>query len=217
MFGPGLPHRYKNWKCRKAHSRVLQFRIDALGSDFLDLPECRSIRKLIQDASRGLQFSEAIRKEGCRVMSRLFKTPIGPGRISRLIELLDILSHDTDPEPMASHDYMAPENIEQDKRLERILIFIDTHWQDTISLSDVAKVARLHPQSVSRYFRRRLGRTFQDYVVELRLSRAARELLDSKRTVSDIAFNCGFNNLANFNRLFLSRYQVSPRDYRSKS
>jgi YesN/AraC family two-component response regulator len=64
--------------------------------------------------------------------------------------------------------------------------------------------------------RHEIGKTFQGYVIELRLSRAARELLESKRTVSDIAFACGFNNLANFNRLFLAPYQIAPRSYRSK-
>ncbi|MBB3206752.1 AraC-like DNA-binding protein [Rhodopirellula rubra] len=216
MFGPLLPHRYKNWKCKKSHSRVVQFRIDALGGDFFNLAECRSIRQLIQDASRGLQFSDPVRKEGSRVMTRLFKAPVGPQRLSRLIELLDVLSSDTQREQMASHDFMTSEHVEQDKRLERILSYIDAHWQDTIRLAEIAKVACLHPQSLSRYFRKRLGRTFQEYVIELRLSRAARELLESKRTVSDIAFSCGFNNLANFNRLFLARYEISPRDYRSK-
>ncbi|WP_044301691.1 helix-turn-helix domain-containing protein [Rhodopirellula sallentina] len=216
MFGPLLPHRYKNWKCKKSHSRVVQFRLDALGQGFFELPECRAIRQLIHDSSRGLCFSDAVRKDGCRMMTRLFKTPVGPQRISRLVELMDILSSDTEREQMASHDFMATENLEPDKRLERILSYIDAHWKETIPLAEIAKVARLHPQSLSRYFRRRLGRTFQEYVIELRLSRAARDLLESKRTVSEIAFHCGFNNLANFNRLFLARYQMSPRQYRSR-
>ncbi|MDP5079714.1 MAG: helix-turn-helix domain-containing protein [Opitutales bacterium] len=50
----------------------------------------------------------------------------------------------------------------------------------------------------------------------MRLSRAARELLDTDDTVSDIAYECGFNNLANFNRSFLTRYKITPSEYRSK-
>ncbi|KAA1261109.1 HTH-type transcriptional activator RhaS [Rubripirellula obstinata] len=216
MFGPGLPHRYKNWKSGNAHSRVVQFHRDALGEGFFDLPECRSIGQLIQDSARGLRFSEAARKAGCRVMTRLFKAPTGLLRLSLLLELMDILGRDQQRRQMASHDFMAPKNIEQDERLQQVLTYIDAHWQETISLADASQVAGLHPQSLSRYFRQRLGKTFQQYVIELRLSRAARELLESERAVSEIAFNCGFNNLANFNRLFLARYKVAPRSYRSK-
>ena len=123
---------------------------------------------------------------------------------------------DEQRKPLASVDFMAIQDPKIDQRLESVLAFIDDHWHEAISLSEVADVAGLHPRSISRYFRSRLGKTFQDYVIELRLSRAARELLESQRAISDVAFACGFNNLANFNRLFRARYNVAPREYRSK-
>jgi AraC-like DNA-binding protein len=216
MFGSDIPHRYKNWKSGNSQSRVVQFRIDAMGNHFFDLPECRAIRQLIQDSSRGLRFSEATRKVGCQVMTRLFRSPVGPMRFSLLVELLDMLSRDDGREPLASVDFQTQKDAKIDPRLETILAFIDDHWRETISLADVADVAGLHPQSISRFFRGHLGKTFQDYVIELRISRAARELLESQRAISDVAFACGFNNLANFNRLFRARYNIAPRDYRTK-
>jgi AraC-like DNA-binding protein len=59
-----------------------------------------------------------------------------------------------------------------------------------------------------------MGKTFQAYVGELRLARAARELIGTDRRISEIAFACGFNNLSNFNRLFLRRYGMNPGAYR---
>lgn len=216
MFGPNLPHRYKNWDRGNSHSRVVQFRIDALGEDFFQLPECRSIGQLIQDSARGLRFSEDVRIAGCQVMAQLFEVSVGPRRLSLLVELLTVLADDGERQPLASHDFRAPKTVEQDERLERVLSYIDARWKEDLRLADVANIAEMHPQSLSRYFRRRLGKTFQQYLIELRLSRAARALLESRRAISEIAFDCGFNNLANFNRLFLARYRVSPRDYRSK-
>lgn len=215
MFGPNLPHRYRNWKSGRAHSRVVQFRLDALGDTFA-LPECRRIRRLIQDSAGGLQFSESVSKQGHRLIARLFKAPPGPQRIALLLELLDVFSRDDERQRMASHDFMVPEKPKQGKRLERVLNHIDAHWQEKLSLDEVAQIACLHPQSLSRYFRKHLGKTFQEYLIELRLSRASCELLQTNRTISDIAFDCGFNNLANFNRSFLARYKCSPREYRLK-
>jgi AraC-like DNA-binding protein len=216
MFGANLPHRYKNWKSAHSHSRVIQFLPDAFGQGFFDLPEFRKVHQLFLDAARGLSFSAATRRTASGIIAEIFKASPGPRRILHLIDLLDVLSRDEHRKAMASHDFMAPESAEQSERLQRILQYIDTHWQDKLALEDVAQVACLHPQSLSRYFRRHLRMTFQEYLIELRLSRAARELLETKRTVSDIAFDCGFNNLANFNRSFLARYATTPRDYRAK-
>lgn len=216
MFGSGLPHFYKNWKSGNAHSRCLQFLPDAFGDKFFDLPEFAAVRSLIQDASRGVRFSPPIRKEGCRLITRLFKMPTSARRLGALMELLDVLSSDNKRQQIASLDFRVPEDNQQSRQLEQILNYIDANWQQKIETADVAAVAGLHPQSLSRYFRRNLGMTYQQYLIELRLSRSARELLETKRLVSDIAFSCGFNNLANFNRLFLARYETSPSSYRSK-
>lgn len=213
MFGSNLPHRYRNWKSGRAHSRVVQFRLDVLGDTF-SLPECRRIRLLIQESAGGLQFSESTRREGCRLIARLFKAPPGPRRLGLLLELLDLFSRDDERRRMASHGFMAPENPEQSKRLERVLNHIDAHWKEKLSLAEVAKVACLHPQSLSRYFRKRLGKTFQEYLIELRLSRASRNLLETENTVVEIAFESGFNNLANFNRQFQKVYHKTPTEYR---
>lgn len=216
MYGPGLPHYYKSWKSERAHSRVIQFLETALGPGFFDLNECRPIRQLIQESSRGLRFSEPIREKASSLLGRFFQPTSGALRISLLIELLDVLSSDKQREPIASHDFIAPKSTKQATRLEHVLNYIDRHWQENIRLSEIAKVAGLHPQSLSRYFRRHLGMTCQDYLIELRLSRAARELLEENRSISEVAFECGFNNLANFNRLFLARYSMAPRDYRRR-
>lgn len=217
MFGSNLPHCYQDRKSGRNHTRVVQFLPDAFGADFFNLPEFRQIRTLFQDAARGLRFSEPTRKQAHLTLNRLFKANTGPPRLIHLLELLHLLSEDHARQAMASQHFMAPEKAEQSERLQRVLNYIDEHWQEKLSLSDVAKVACLHPQSLSRYFNKHLRRTFQQYLIELRLSRASRELLETKRTVSDIAYNCGFNNLANFNRRFLAHYKTSPRDYRSWS
>lgn len=216
MFGSNLPHRYKNWKSTRCHSRVVQFLPDAFGEAFFNVPECRKIRQLFMDASRGLRFSKQTQRSAHEILAKIFAVEAGPERLIHLLTLLDLLSDSTEKMAMASHDFLAPENNRQSERLQRILNHIDAHWQEKLPLADVAAVASLHPQSLSRYFRHHMRMTFQEYLIELRLSRAARELLDTDGTVSDIAYECGFNNLANFNRSFLNRYKVTPSAYRSK-
>ncbi len=115
---------------------------------------------------------------------------------------------------LASIVYAEPMKLQKIERLQRVLNFLDDQWREPVSLADAAKVAALHPQSMSRFFQQHLGMNFQDYLLKLRLGRAARSLLETDQTVADIAFHSGFNNLANFNRHFKSAYHQTPSDYR---
>ena len=56
--------------------------------------------------------------------------------------------------------------------------------------------------------------SYQSYLVQLRLSHAARELIETEHTITTIAFDCGFNNLGNFNRLFKANYGKTPSAFR---
>jgi len=222
MFGPGdlilcgenLPHQYRNWEVGHVHSRVIQFRMDAFGAGFFDIAEFSAIGQMLERARRGLAFSDNARKRACEWIECIYDTPPGPSRFSALMECLHGLSRDPDAHELASEGFSGPVNPRRIERLQRVLNYLEEHWREPIRLDDVAKVAALHPQSLSRFFRQNLGRTFQEYLIRLRLSQAVRELLETDHSVTEIAFSCGYRNLANFNRHFRSRYGQAPREYR---
>ena len=216
LIGSNVPHQYRNWRRGRARSKVIQFRQDLFGPELLDLPEFASIHRLLKRASRGLRFSKGVANASVRQMNRVFEATDGPSPIIELLELLKLLSGDAESSPIASVVYSEQIKIKKINRLQRALNYLESHWRDTVSLSDVAKAAALHPQSVSRFFRQHLGMNFQEYLARLRLSRATRLLLETDRTIVDIAFHCGFNNLSNFNRRFQSAYRQTPTAYRNK-
>jgi len=163
-----------------------------------------------------LSFSPEVRKAGQQQMMKVFKAPEGPSPVIALLELLTILSEDNSPRQIASVAYSEPVKLKKIDRLQCVLNFLETHWQETVTLRDAAKTAALHPQSLSRFFQQHLGVNFQEYLIQLRIGRAARLLLETERTVADIAFHCGFNNLANFNRHFQNAYEQTPSVYRRR-
>jgi AraC-like DNA-binding protein len=85
---------------------------------------------------------------------------------------------------------------------------------ERITLAEAAAEAHLSIPAFSRFFRRKTGRTLGAYLHELRTGLACRELIETERPVSDIAFDSGFNNLSNFNRRFRSLKGMSPREFR---
>ena len=93
--------------------------------------------------------------------------------------------------------------------------YINDHYAEPLKLTDLAALVGMSPVAFSRFFRMRTGRTLSDYIIDIRLGFAARMLVDTTRNVSEICYECGFNNLSNFNRTFKAKRGFTPRDFRA--
>ena len=84
----------------------------------------------------------------------------------------------------------------------------------------ISTAACIHPThaavsvSFSRFFKLRTGKNLSDYIIDIRLGYAARLLVDSTMSVAEICYECGFNNLSNFNRIFKKKKECSPKEFR---
>jgi AraC-like DNA-binding protein len=101
-------------------------------------------------------------------------------------------------------------------RVARSLRTIESHSEDKLSLSDLAREARLSPYHFLRTFARLTGMTPHQYVLRARIRKAATRLLTESAKVLDIAFDCGFGDVSNFNRAFRTEFGISPRVYRRR-
>ena len=124
---------------------------------------------------------------------------------------------------MVPHHYLNPAPPTEaapppDERLNRVLGFIHRRLDRgmPVTLAETAAVACMTPPAFSSYFRKATRRRFIEYILGLKLNRAAQLLIRTDRSVLDIAQESGFPNLSNFNRRFLADKGVSPRDYRRR-
>ena len=78
----------------------------------------------------------------------------------------------------------------------------------------MADISNLTPQSFCRFFKKRTGKSFVEYLNEIRISAACSYLLDTDWPVSEIAYNCGYKTVSNFNKLFKTITGLSPKAYR---
>lgn len=217
FLGPNLPHYW--WKDaddrREAQAVVLQFDERIAGGGPFDLPEGAEIRRLLAAARRGVVFSG---KERDRIGERLSELPEAEpwGRFCGLLELLGRMATAKPKQLLASAGY-APELDENDgRRLTAVSTYVHESFDGPISQPRAAALAGLSPAAFSRYFHKRMGRTFEAFVNEVRIGHASRFLRETEKTVSEIAYACGFNNLSNFNRRFLHLKGVPPTEYRRK-
>ena len=219
LFGPNLPHSYHNATKERsrtaARSQVVQFAPDCLGQILQTAPELLPVRRLLERAGRGLQFTGAARTTAIARLEQLFKA--GPAaRLPLFLELLLGLAAARDARPLANDGYTPVRASEADARIGRVCAHISGHFAEPLYLERVAALAHLTPAAFCRFFRRKTGKTFTAFVNEVRLSQAARLLQETSLGVTEICFRCGYGNVAHFNRQFLRRHRLSPSEYRRR-
>ena len=99
-------------------------------------------------------------------------------------------------------------------RISGIVDYLTAHYSDSFSMADLSARLGMTESSFSRYFRRATGNSYTDFVNRLRINRACQLLMETDRYITNVCYDVGFNNVANFNRRFLQLKGMSPRDFR---
>ena len=98
----------------------------------------------------------------------------------------------------------------------QVLQLIDEAPESDLGLERLAALAGLSPYHFLRTFEHATGTTPHQYVVRTRLRLAAQRLADAPVKVIDVALDCGFEDVSNFNRAFRAEFGASPRAYRAR-
>ncbi len=197
------------------HAIIVRFLGTCLGAEFLEKPELESVRQLLRRAARGLVIGGKARELVTERMQRLAASR-GLARIIELLAILDFLAESRELKPIASAGIVPAVAHGDQDRMQRVCRYIDAHLTEPIERDAVAAEAHLSAGAFSRFFRVRTGKTLPEYVNALRIGRACEQLAEGTAKVTDIAMDCGFRNLANFNRHFRALTKLSPRDYRRR-
>jgi AraC-like DNA-binding protein len=219
FIGSNLPHTYRNddkyfnrnSKLR-ARSIVIHFMESSLGEDFLALPEARKLRELLTRSARGIEITGRLNTTVGEKMHEILELE-GLQRWMKLVEILsDIASSKSFR--YISQTFMQGHNQKESGRMNQVFDFVLNNYTRDIRISEVAKIVNMAENSFSRYFSQRTRKTFSTFLTEIRLNHASKLLLENKMSVAEICFECGFNNLSNFNRQFLKQYKMNPLAYR---
>ncbi|CAM3577273.1 MULTISPECIES: GH39 family glycosyl hydrolase [Paenibacillus] len=100
------------------------------------------------------------------------------------------------------------------KRLNRVLTYVDQHYNEKISLQTMADLEHLSLHYFSHFFTDKIGIPFQKYLTLVRLEKAQAELAGSEKSITEIALDCGFANVKLFNKYFKEKYGCTPSSYR---
>ena len=215
LLGSNLPHVLRSAPPEpgsRAVSTSFMFRTEPMEKGILSLPETGHLAQLLSEARQGVRLRVGADDA---LAARFRELPAQRPflQLLFLLEVLDVLSHSPDRELLSRTSYERPARPGDHQRLEKIFSFIFQHYASPISLEDVSNVANLTPGAFCRFFRQHTRKTFSHLLNEVRIEHACRALRESDDSISQIAFQCGYTNLSNFNRQFREISGMSPTEY----
>ena len=220
FMGSLLPHVWVNDPIylerradHQADALVLHFTDDFLGEDFMNIPEMDKFKKVLKLAERGMNLQGETRS---KINSLIKKMPEMSAleRLSSLMLIFDIMSNTQEYELLASPKFIQNFHYDSSDRFKKITGYILQNFDKDISLSEIASVGNMGVTSFCNFFKEQFRVTFVEYLTAVRIGHACKLLSENDRNVVEVAYECGFNNLANFNRQFKKIKSMTPTSYR---
>ena len=216
ITSPDLEHVWEQNTCTNEDIRevTIQFYMD-LGEDgFLTRNPFYSMRKMLLEARKGLAFPMDAILRVYNLIDTLSKIEDGFYAYMQFLTILHELAKCGGWRTLATSSYAKVEAESDSRRVLKVKNFIAKHYMDEMRLATLADLAGMSPSAFSRFFKLHTGRNLSEYIIEIRLGYASRMLVDTTKSVAEICFASGFNNLSNFNRIFKKRKGCSPTEFR---
>ena len=216
LIGPNLPHNgFTDRLTTNGFETLIQFKEDFLGKDFFEIPEMKKIKELFERSKKGILFgSETKIKVGYKIEKLVEKK--GFKKLLVFLEILNILSKTSDYTILNVDGYAVETELQDSSNLDIIYKHINTNFKEHISLDQIANVANMTVPAFCRYFKKVTGKTFTKLVNEYRVVHATKLLSESMMSITDISYECGFNNFSHFNKLFKEITGKNASGYRKE-
>ena len=216
ITSPDLEHVWEQNECHSDDIREITVQFDFSMSDetLFGRNPYASITRMMQEAKKGLSFPLQAIMKVYGMLDTLSSVKDGFYAVQQFLTILYELSRCENARTLASSSY-AKVTVEDDsRRILKVKNFISKNYMDELRLPELASLAGMSSSAFSRFFKLHTGRNISEYIIDLRLGYAARMLVDTAKSISEIGFDCGFNNLSNFNRIFKKKKVCSPSEFR---
>jgi len=219
LTGPRLPH---NWISTDVppegvalRDMVLQFPDAPLRQAAALIPELAEALPLLERARHGIEFFGLSERARGRFAS--IKRTHGLTRFAEFSEFLGELARCHDYRLLSTVQLQSFDDDASLARISGIVDYLTEHYSESFSMAELCERLGMTESSFSRYFRRATGNTFTDFVNRLRINKACQLLMETDRYITNVCYDVGFNNVANFNRRFLQVKGMTPKEFRRQA
>ncbi len=219
LLGPYLYHKWDgDAELQNDHAQyrviTIQFAKELLNGQFFQKERFYKIRKLLQDSNKGIKFFGQTLKDAS---SKIITLTVDNGfkNVIEFLQLLDLLSESDECCFLSSEGFSPKDSGTHTKRIQMAYNFILKNFANPdFKIGEVAALINMTDSAFSHFFQKFAFRSFTQFLVDTRIGHACKLLLDTDKTIGQIAYQSGFNSIANFNRLFKKNRQCTPVEYR---
>ncbi len=216
LLGPNISHCWEVLETEENKAPeciVTHFYENIISSDFFNIPELENVIDLLKKADSGIVFKGAKTEKVAATLKRMVDLK-GLERYIGLLKVFSYLLSIEDREFLALPSSL-PSSYDKDReQIDKIYEYVFQNVQEGINLKEASKLVFMEPNSFCRYFKKKTGQTFMEYVKSVRIGIAAKLLAETDKPVTQICYECGYNNLANFNYYFKVMLKKTPSEYR---
>ena len=216
ITSPQLEHVWEQNTCTSEDIReiTIQFDFGMSEDSIFGRNPFLSIRNMMNEARKGLCFPLSAIMGVYKELDTLSCIKDGFYAVMQFMTILYELSRCEGARTLASSSFAKIAVEDDSRRILKVKNFINENYMDELRLAQLAEIAGMSASAFSRFFKLHTGRNLSDYIIDIRLGYATRKLVDTSRSISEISFECGFNNLSNFNRIFKKKKGCSPSEFR---
>jgi AraC-like DNA-binding protein len=216
LVGPNIVHGWElhNCTCKEIYEVTMHIHNDLLGDKMLSRRIFKPIKDMFDRSKHGILFSRETTNE---IMPRIMVLSRIQG-IRYFLEFVSILNDlaNSKGQKMLSTFCAESHDFHNSDKIKKVYDYIQENFNKTITLNEISTLVNMSSVSFNRFIKSRTGKTFIAYVNDTRISFASRWLLETDYSIGEIAFKCGFNNIANFNRLFKKSKKCTPKEFKGQ-
>lgn len=195
-----------------AEAIVIHFVRDFLGEEFFNIPEMEFFNKILKLSKRGMVIKGKTKERITALMNKMLFMN-GIERLSSLFTIFNILCSSYEYEILISPGYKHKQ-LNSSDRFSKVMEYILRNFDRAITLPEIASIANMGTTSFSIFFKKNYRITFVEFLNTVRVGHACKLLGEKDHNVIEIAYECGFNNLSNFNRQFKKIKKMTPSKFR---
>jgi len=215
FIGSNIPHLNFDYGIKTPYEKIVVYlKPEFLKEAFSSTPELHAVHLLFEESKQGVAFG----KKAILLVGGRLKKLHTLGYFEQFLEILSILqllSESTEKELLPNHQVENPHTLKEQGRLKTIYQFLDDHYQRKIELSEIADMSNLTNAAFCRYFKRMTKLTFTEFVNHYRIDKA-KNLLRQDNNITETCFQCGFESISYFNKIFKKVTGVNPLAFKKR-
>lgn len=212
VIGSNLPHLFKS-SSEASNPSIMQsvfFNMESVQNSFNQLLELTVLNPFFEDCKYGFKITD--HDDQFSNCFNQIKEANPFYRIYYFQELLYLATNDA-KQILSSKIYKKPLKAEDGLRMQKIIDFTIDNFKNEIRLNEVSSIASMTENAFCRYFKNKTNKSYFDYVNELRVEHACKQLLEESISIAEISSLSGFNSPSYFNRVFRKQKHMTPKEY----